>query len=320
MRIKLVTPSPQDVLDGNRVTVRRWARILKGIGHRPRVEGQYQGGACDLLIAVHARKSFSSIRRFRREQPESPLVVVLSGTDLYRDLRRGPEVQESLEMATHVVVLQKQALEEIPQEFRWKATVIYQSADPVKGTPEPPKSYFRVCTVGNLRAVKDPFRLALAGRRLPTSSRVRIWQVGRALSVEMKRKAEAEERNNGRYRWISGLPYWRTRRLIASSHLVSITSKVEGSSNVLSEALISSVPVVASRIPGLIGTLGEGYSGFFPPGDTQALKQLLLRTETEPGFYRKLKNECARLASVVQPHREQKAWERLLKKIQKTRG
>ena len=318
MQIKLVTPSPQGVLDGNRVTVRRWARILRGLGHRARIEVQDQGDSCDLLIAVHACKSFPSIRRFRREHPNRPLVVVLSGTDLYRDLRRGPEVAESLTMANHVVVLQKQALEEIPQEFLPKATVIYQSAEPVKGTPPLPKSYFRVCTVGNLRPVKDPFRLALAGRRLPDSSKIHIWQVGQALSAEMKRKALAESRRNGRYRWINGWPYWRTRRLIAGSHLVAITSRVEGSSNVLSEALVSSVPVVASRIPGLMGTLGENYSGYFPPGDTQALTQLLLRSEKEADFYQQLKAECTRIASVVQPRREQKAWERLLKKIQKT--
>ena len=104
--------------------------------------------------------------------------------------------------------------------------------------------------------------------------------------------------------------------MIASSHLVAITSRVEGSSNVLSEALVSSVPVVASRIPGIIGPLGTGYPGYFPPGDTQALKQLLLRAETEAEFYQKLKAECTRLASVVQPQREQKAWANLLKKIQ----
>jgi putative glycosyltransferase (TIGR04348 family) len=317
MQIKLITPSPKGVLDGNRVTVRRWERILKELGHGAMIEGRYQGDSCDLLIAVHARKSFSSIRRFRREHPDKPLVVVLSGTDLYRDLRRGPEVPESLAKATRVVVLQKQALEELPREFRSKATVIYQSAEPVKGIPPPPKSYFRVCTVGNLRPVKDPFRLALAGRRLPASSKVHIWQVGRALSSEMKRKALAEGRRNGRYRWMNGLPYWRTRRLIGSSHLVAITSKVEGSSNVLSEALVSSVPVVASRIPGLMGTLGKDYSGYFPPGDTQALKQLLIRTETDAEFYQKLKAECTRIASVVRPQREQKAWETLIKKIQK---
>jgi glycosyltransferase involved in cell wall biosynthesis len=134
----------------------------------------------------------------------------------------------------------------------------------------------------------------------------------------MKKKALAESSRNGRYRWMNGLPYWRTRRLIAGSHLVAITSRVEGSSNVLSEALVSSVPVVASRIPGLMGTLGTSYSGYFPPGDTQALKRLLLRTEKEAEFYQKLKAECIQIASVVQPRREQKAWKRLLKKIQKT--
>ncbi|MDA2935227.1 glycosyltransferase, partial [Acidobacteria bacterium AH-259-D05] len=205
--------------------------------------------------------------------------------------------------------------EEVPQAFRRKTCVIYQSAEPLNGTPSKPKSYFRVCVVGNLRPEKDPFRVALAGRRLPAASRIRIWQVGQALSSEMERRALNENRSNGRYRWMGSLPYGKTRRLIASSHLVAIPSRVEGSSNVLSEALISSVPVVVSQIPGLIGTLGKNYPGYFPVGDTRALTQLLRRTEMESDFYQRLQADCTRLASVAQPQYERRAWERLVETI-----
>ena len=173
MRIRLITPSPKAVLDGNRVTARRWGRLLKALGHRTSVARQYEGGSCDVLIALHAFKSFESIRRFHEKHPHRPLIVVLTGTDLYRDLQRRPEVRQSLELATHLVVLQKHALEELPASVHHKTCVIYQSAEPVKGKASPPKSYFRVCVVGNLRPEKDPFRAALASRQLPASSRIR---------------------------------------------------------------------------------------------------------------------------------------------------
>lgn len=315
MKIKLVTPSPKGLLDGNRVTARRWSRIFRQLGHRATVGNQYDKGSCDLLLALHAYKSFESICSFRENHPDKPLIVVLTGTDLYRDLDKRPEVKHSLKLATHVVVLQKQALTEVPPPFRKKTSVIYQSSEPVKGAPKPPKSYFRVSVVGNLRPEKDPFRVALAGRRLPASSRIRICQVGQALTPHMEKRARDENRRNGRYRWMGSLSYGKTRRLIASSHLVAITSRMEGSSNVLSEALISSVPVVASQIPGLMGTLGNNYPGYFPVGDTRALAQLLRRSETEPDFYQKLQADCTRLASMVQPQQERRAWKRLIRKI-----
>jgi len=315
MRIQLVTPSPKTLLDGNRVTARRWGRLLKALGHRASVTPQYEGGSCDVLIALHAFKSFESIRRFHEKYPRRPLIVVLTGTDLYRDLQRRSEVRHSLKLATHLVALQKHALEELPASVRHKTCVIYQSAEPVKGKASPPKSYFRVCVVGNLRPEKDPFRAALASRQLPASSRIKIVQVGEALRPEMERKARDEDERNPRYRWMGALPYGKTRRLVADSHLVALTSRMEGSSNVLSEALISSVPVVASQIPGLMGTLGENYPGYFPLKDTQALARQLRKAEEDPAFYGELKAHCARLSSLVHPQREQASWEKFLESV-----
>ena len=90
---------------------------------------------------------------------------------------------------------------------------------------------------------------------------------------------------------------------------------MEGSSNVLSEALASGVPVVTSRIPGLVGTLGKNFNGFFPVGDTEKLGRLLLRAETDSRFYHALKRHCARVAYLVEPKREIDGWKRLLRKF-----
>ena len=238
--------------------------------------------------------------------------MAMTGTDLYRDLGRRTATRCSMEMATHLIVLQKESSEDIPRDLRHKIQVIYQSALPPPRGISPPKSFFRVCLVGNLRSVKDPFRAAQASRHLKSDSRIRIFHVGEALSRRAKERAIRETVKNPRYYWLGGMAHSRTRRLLASSHLLVLTSKIEGGSNVLSEALASSVPVVASRIPGLLGILGPKYPGYFPVGDTQALTRLLQEIETDCARYRTLKAHCKRAACLVEVAREKTTWKRLL--------
>jgi glycosyltransferase involved in cell wall biosynthesis len=135
------------------------------------------------------------------------------------------------------------------------------------------------------------------------------------LTDDLGRRARAEAKKNFRYLWLGELPHWKTRRILASSHLLSLTSKMEGSSNVLCEAISSSVPVIASRIPGLIGTLGENYPAYFPVGDTSELARLLERAESDTKFYRRLKERCSHLSPLVDPARERNAWEKLLEEL-----
>jgi hypothetical protein len=75
------------------------------------------------------------------------------------------------------------------------------------------------------------------------------------------------------------------------------------------------VPVVASRISGLIGTLCSKFPGFYPVGDTAKLRRLLLKCERDRSFYRALKRHCRNLAALVKPKRELENWRALLKEI-----
>lgn len=311
MKIQLVTPAPLRLNNGNRITALRWAAILKKLGHRVRITQSYDGRSCDALIALHARRSADSIRRFHERHPQLPLIVVLTGTDLYRDIRREPEAKQSLDLATRLVVLQSMALRELPKRLHGKTQVIYQSAEAIKGKPNN-RDFFDICVIAHLRDEKDPLRTAFAVRRLPASSRIRVTHIGIALDQALGKKARREAARNPRYRWIGQLSHAQTRRALASSGIVCITSKMEGSSNVLSEALASGVPVIASKIPGLIGTLGAGYPGYFPLGATEQLQKLLLKVETNVEFYRLLRRDCRRLAKIVQPKHEVAAWRRLL--------
>lgn len=320
MRIQLITPAPLRLNNGNKITAIRWARILRQLGHKVIVRQSYDGARYDLLIALHARRSYPSIDKFHRLHPELPLIVVLTGTDLYRDIRTDGNAKRSLELATRLVGLQKMAFAELPKHLHSKTRIIYQSAAPYRLQERlPARRNFDVCLIGHLRKEKDPLRAALAARRLPSESRIRVVHLGLALDPRLEKQARAEAASNRRYRWLGERPHWKTRRILARSDLAVITSRMEGSSNVLSEALASSVPVVASRIPGLMGTLGKSFPGYFPVGNTQRLADLLRRSETDKKFYRRLKRYCEGLSHLIRPKRELDAWRGLLREISRTR-
>ncbi len=320
MRIQLITPASLRLNNGNKITALRWARILRKLGHKVKVQQSYDGARCDLLIALHARRSYPSIENFHRLHPELPLIVVLTGTDLYRDIRTDRNAKRSLELVTRLVALQRMAFAELPKRFHSKTRVIYQSAAPYRGRAKSKNRTFQVCLIGHLRNEKDPLRAAMAVRRLPTQSRIRVVHIGLALDARLEKQARAEALQNPRYHWVGELPHWRTRQMLARSDLAVITSRMEGSSNVLSEALASSVPVVASKIPGLMGTLGKNFPGYFPVGDTQQLAGLLLRSETDAKFYQRLKRHCEKLSHLVQPKRELDAWRSLVRELRERKS
>lgn len=317
MRIGIVTPAPPGSTYGNRITALRWAGILKALGHRVVISEQYEGKYYDLLLALHARRSYSSIRRFHREHPKSPLIVALTGTDLYRDLRKSQAAAKSLDLATRIVALQPKALEELKAKWKKKTRVIYQSVEPLVSKAQLERNgTFDVCVVGHLRAVKDPFRAAMASRLLPPSSRVRVLQIGRAMTPAMNKLARAEVERNDRYRWLGEQSRARTLGILAQSQVCVISSRLEGGANVMSEAVVASVPILASRIAGNVGILGRDYPGLFPVGDSEELAHLLQRAESDAGFLGELKTRVRKLTPLFTPANEEKAWSDLINELQ----
>jgi putative glycosyltransferase (TIGR04348 family) len=317
MKVCLITPAPPGSRKGNRVTALRWARILRGLDRRVTVRQEYGGDRCDLLVALHALRSFPSLEHYRAAHPEAPIVLALTGTDLYGAIHTHVEARRALEWATRLIVLQPRGLEALPAAVRDKGRVIYQSVPRPRVRPAPRPDRFEVCVLGHLRPVKDPFRTAQAARRLPPASRVQVLHLGAALSEEMAMQASAEAADNPRYRWLGEVPRWKALRVLARCRLLVLTSEMEGGANVISEALAASVPVLSSRIAGSLGLLGEGYPGYFPVGDTQALTRLLKRAETDAGFYRTLHDWCARLRPLVDPRRERHSWQALLRELER---
>jgi len=320
MNIGIVTPAPVESRSGNRVTAIRWAKILKSLGHRVLISESYTGEPCDVLVALHARRSSDSIRRFRRVHPDAPLIVALTGTDLYHDLNRSKEAQTSLNLATRIVVLQRQALLQLRPTWRKKARVVHQSvSQPKRRLSRISVKSFDVCVVGHLRPVKDPFRAAMAARLLPKSSRIRVIHFGSALAEIEAVRARKEMISNARYEWRGEVSPSQVSRAMLKSNLFVISSRMEGGANALGEAIVAGLPVLASRIPGSIGILGNNYPGYFQVGDTRELACLMTRCETEPKFLADLSSRCNRLGPLFDPSREQSAWVGLLEGLFATR-
>ena len=284
MNVSVITPAAKRSRSGNRATAVRWARILESLGHSTTVDEAWPGAAqpesADILIAIHAWRSAASVAAFRARHPSRPLVVLMSGTDIYRFQHSHPKrTITSMAAANRLVGLHDVVADDLPLRFRSKLRVIHQSALPLPAPRNPSRRSFDVCVIGHLRDEKDPFRAAYAARLAPDASRLRIIHLGKQHDAAQARKARTEMAANPRYVWRGEVPRWQVRRALARVHAMVTSSIMEGGANVVSEAVVAGVPVIASDIPGNVGLLA-----LYPAGDTEALYALLHRAETDSGF------------------------------------
>ncbi|MEX1362870.1 MAG: selenoneine biosynthesis selenosugar synthase SenB [Nannocystaceae bacterium] len=318
LSIGIVTPTTARSRQGNGYTASRWARMLRELGQRVMIGTDYDGvsrrGAPDLLIVLHARRSAPHARAFLDAHPSRPLVVVLTGTDLYRDLPDNRAARTTLDQASAVVALQSAALDRLGP-WRDKVHVIVQSVTTPTSMPTPRTRTVDACVVGHLRTVKDPLRPAIAARGLPACSRIAVLQVGRALEATWRDRALAEMERNRRYHWLGEQPRWKARQLIARSRMMILPSLMEGGAHVVAEAVVAGTPVLATRIDGTVGQLGEGYPGYFEVEDTAALTELMGRVEMDARFVRELERWGRRCAPAFAPQRELAGLRRLLRAL-----
>ncbi len=313
MKIHLVTPAKENSRNGNRTSAVRWAGLLRRAGHRVKIDTDYNGEATDLVIALHAWRSAAAIRRYREASPQGPLVVALGGTDVNSYLKSDPQTTlASMQMADALVGLHDLVADELPPGLRQKLCVIRQSAKPLPRPRSPSKRSFDICVIGHLRQEKDPFRTALAARRLPAESKVRVLHYGKAHGPEWALQAEAEMRVNPRYRWQGEVSAGQVRQAFLRAHLMVISSLQEGGANVVSEALVAEVPIIASDIPGNIGLLGRDYGGYFRVGDEASLAERIRRAEVDAGFLQLLQRQGRALAPLFTAEQELSAWQKLL--------
>lgn len=311
----LVTPALADANNGNWQTARRWARMLSS--HyavrlaRAWPEGDGGGERTELLLALHALRSAASVAAWARAHPGWPVVVALTGTDLYRDIQHDTDAQRSLVLATRLIVLQDQGLQALPEALRHKGHVVYQSSTRRQPLPKTPR-YLRVVVVGHLRDEKWPQTVFEAARQLHPDEGICIDHIGQDLDPALGEMARATQATCPHYRWLGSLPHERTRRHIQRAHLLLHPSRMEGGAHVIMEAVLSGTPVLASRVPGNVGMLGNGYAGYFAPGQVPELLALLRacrQAQQNPhgGLLQRLQAQCEARAPQFDPDAERRA-------------
>jgi putative glycosyltransferase (TIGR04348 family) len=312
-RVVIVSPASARENNGNWQTARRWAHFLRA-HYDVTIVHQWTPAlpTPELLIALHARRSAASLAAWTQAEPARPSVLVLTGTDLYRDIATDTDAQASLRHASALVLLQDAGLALLPAALRAKARVIYQSAPALSPHQHPARRRIRQITmVGHLRDEKDPLTFIRAAA-LVDNPRARMVHIGGALDPALGAAAAAAASANPRYRWLGNLAHGATRQRLRRSHAMVIASRIEGGANVIIEAVTSAVPVLASDISGNRGMLGDDYEGYFAPGDAHALARLIGRSIDDSAFYQRLGRQCAARAALFAPAAEQAALLRLV--------
>lgn len=294
----------------------RWQNFLEKLGYAVVVSESLSGEDAAMLIALHAYRSYASIMAFHTQHPDRPIVLVLTGTDLYRDMAVHGEVLHSMEVADQLIVLQTSAIDSIPAHLRHKARVIYQSVQ--LDTPDAVMSTsFLVIVIGHLREEKDPFCIARSLPLMPLNSQIKVLHLGMAMNKQMERTAKVYSETLKRYQWVGEVSHADTLKALSQSRLMVISSRMEGGAHVVSEAIALGVPVIASDIPGNRGLLGDDYLGYYPVGDELELAALLYRAETMPDFYSALKKQIDTRKDLVSPDREMQSIQGLMMQLLK---
>jgi len=306
----IVTPALAAANNGNWQTAHRWARLL-GPAYRVSLTDRWSGGDEVLMIALHARRSAASIQAWRAAYAHRPMLLVLTGTDLYRDIDIDAQAQESLALADALVVLNEMGSRRLPEGMRGKAHVILQSCT-TRAPMRKAARHLRALMVGHLRDEKDPRTYWRAVQRLAPRADLHFDHIGDALDSGLGAEAAALASAQPRFRWLGGLPHGTVRRHIQAAHVLVHASRMEGGAHVVIEAIRSGTPILASRIDGNLGLLGKDYGGVFEPGDDVALAALLASARDDPSILQNLSAQLAKRAALFAPEAERAALHHLV--------
>ena len=299
--VRIVTPGTRRENNGNWRTAARWASMLRG-ECRIIVQSEWDGEPADALVALHAVKSAPSIAAWRARS-NAPLALVLTGTDLYRDLPKSATARASLDAADRLVVLQDDAPRLLVSRWRAKCDVIFQSATPLARVAKP-RDRIHAVAVGHLRDEKDPATLFAAMKQLPAALPLTLSHIGAGLDASLARAARALAKREPRYRYLGALPHGLARAAIKRAHVLVHPSRVEGGANVIAEAVAGGTAVLASRMSGNVGMLGRSYPGYFETGDASGLASRLVHLCEDDRYLARLSRACGERARLFRPAEE----------------
>ncbi len=326
MKVFISAPYERGSVQGNCITAERLVSFFLDSGVDASV--LYLGdrvGAGDVLVALHARKSRHFIDDFLLLNAGGRVVVYLTGTDLYSDIRGGCEVcLSSLELADVIVISQGASMASVPDAFKSKVVVVHKSIDLPEGfvsdlelvdDGDEALEVGLISVVGHLRAVKQPFLAVEALSVLNEECEVELVLLGNVVDAEMLEIGEEWCRRESRFRWFRGVEHVDALRWVRRSLVTVNSSLAEGGANSVGESIVLGVPVLATRVEGNVGMLGEDYEGYFGVGDVGELAALMKRVLVDAVFLSRLREQVGVRAGLLRPEREKLGWMQLLENI-----
>jgi glycosyltransferase involved in cell wall biosynthesis len=342
--VRILTPFGQESGMGNWRTASRYAQMLRASGINASVFEP--SAADDALVSSGQRTVAVVLNAYRSADQVSlcvrggiPVMVVMTGTDLYGNLRPSnagqPDyriAEQAMESAALILALQSEAAAEI--QARWPALAdrvhtLVQTSPPRR--PHAPEvtshsKTVRFMIAAHFREEKDPrtafmgFHEAFPegwgqradGRRVP----VRLIHVGgyrdKTLAQEMMRLSE-------RYPGIlieGPRTHAETMRQMTHVHCLLQPSVSEGGALVIAEAVACRLPIIASDIPAHRSQLGSDYPALFPVRDTEKLATLMRRFIADPGLVASIHGLHPRLqATLATPTHERDELVRLVRRL-----
>jgi glycosyltransferase involved in cell wall biosynthesis len=144
-------------------------------------------------------------------------------------------------------------------------------------------------------------------KQVPEKGKIEIVHIGGALDPALGAEAQRWMRREPRYRWLGSLAHAEALGWLARSHLLVVSSVMEGGANVIAEAARIGTPVLASRVSGNMGMLGARYPGYFRLKDEAALGALIEKAILRKAFYARLQRSLRARRALFAPAAERAA-------------
>lgn len=311
------SPYPRQRSQGNAVTAKRMHELLSEEGLSVAI---HERGDAPIktkcLIALNARKSAEEIFEFYQRQSQSPIITLLTGTDVNHPdmLKEKSSTRKALDLSTTIVSLHDGFSHRIASNLLGKTQVIYPSVVLPESICHAPEKPWSVVVAGNFRTEKNPSLMMDVARQF-VNEPLRFDAFGHGGDYLDELEKTAAECPHFYFHGVQDhsvlLEKMRTARVLLN------TSIEEGGANAICEAVALGLPVIASRIVGNIGMLGEDYGGFFPDGDTAALVEILRRVANDSVFYQSLKDQISTRAPLFSHQRETEQWVNLIHRMLK---
>lgn len=342
--VRILTPFGASSGMGNWRTASRYAQMLRSSGINASIyeaskidDACAESGQRTVAVVLNASRSAEHVHTF--VAAGIPVMIVMTGTDLYGALRPDREgqpaylaAQSAMRAASLLITLQEEAQQEIAR--RWpdladRVFVLTQTSPqrkPHAPVITPQSKTVRFMIAGHIREEKDPrtafqaFHLAFPdgwatradGGRVP----VRLIHVG---SYQDKTLAHELFLLAGQYPGIlveGSLTHAATMRQMTHVHCLIQPSISEGGALVIAEAVACRLPVIASSIPAHRAQLGADYPGLFQVGDARDLARQLQRFVADADFVEQLRRRQGALtAKLAMPAHERDELVRLVRRL-----